>query len=145
MARTVHFAYLYVFNLQTGFLALSDTNVQPGQSAIEEVPTIALHQRLFPGDSEAILVKLADSKSATSGWDTNWYTTFSVDVSCSDLVCTRFRNDPQRAVWQRSKLATKNSSAECHLRLLGLDSDVRYGNSAKSCVRHLDLSNPGQT
>ena len=58
---------------QTGFLALSDTNVQPGQSAIEEVPTIALHQHLFPDDSEAILVKLVDSSEVTSGWDTNWY------------------------------------------------------------------------
>jgi hypothetical protein len=60
--------------LQTGFLALSDTNVQPGQSAIEEVPTIALHQRLFPGESEAILVKLEDHNESASGWDTNWYT-----------------------------------------------------------------------
>jgi hypothetical protein len=143
VARTVHFCSpLYFLTLQTGFLALSDTNVQPGQSAIEEVPTIALHQRLFPGDSEAILVKLTDSKSSKSDWDTNWYTTFSGNVLCSNSICTRFRNDPQRAAWQQSKLATKNPSAECHLRLLGLDYDVRRGNSAKPCVRHLDLSNP---
>jgi hypothetical protein len=57
---------------QTGFLALSDTNVEPGQSAIEEVPTIALHQHLFPSNSDAILVKLQDHSSSTAGWDTNW-------------------------------------------------------------------------
>lgn len=72
------------FALQTGFLALSDTNVQFGQSAIEEVPTIALHQHLFPLDSGAILVKTPDSGLYTSGWDTTWYAYCSLSVPCSD-------------------------------------------------------------
>jgi len=101
---------------KTGFLAVSDTNVEPGQSAIEEVPTIALHQRLFPNDSGAVLVRLPDSNAV--GWDTNW-------------------NDPQRAVWQKSKLASKDLSAASHLQLLGLGSNQSV---SRSGVRHLDLS-----
>ncbi|KIM79329.1 hypothetical protein PILCRDRAFT_10463 [Piloderma croceum F 1598] len=108
---------------KTGFLALSDTNVQPGQSAIEEVPTIALHQRLFPSESKAILVKLVDVHESASGWDTNW-------------------NDPQRTAWQQSKLATKDLSAASHLRLLGLHTELHAGNSTEPRVLHLDLSCP---
>ena len=57
---------------KTGFLLVADTNVAPGQSAIEEVPVIALHQHLFPNDSEATLLKFPDAV-ATAGWDTTWY------------------------------------------------------------------------
>jgi len=105
---------------KTGFLTLSDTNVQPGQSAIEEVPTIALHQQLFADDSEAILVKMIDSNTSTSGWDTNW-------------------NDLQREAWQQSKLATKDLSASSHLQLLALHPRHHAGIPGPK-VRHLDLS-----
>jgi len=108
---------------KTGFLVLSDTNVKPSQSAIEEVPTIALHQHLFPGDSEAILVRMIDSNTSTSDWDTNW-------------------NDPQRAAWQRSKLATKGLSALSHLQLLALHTEPHAGNLPRPCVRHIDLTCP---
>jgi len=104
---------------KTGFLVLSDTNVGPGQSAIEEVPTIALHQRLFPGDSEAVLVKMVDPNPSISSWNTNW-------------------NDPQRAVWQQSKLATKDLSAASHLQLLELHADP-HAEKPIPWVRHLDL------
>lgn len=60
------------FFRKTGFLLVSDTNVAPGQSAIEEVPTIALHQLLAPHDSEATLLKFPDADPATAGWDTTW-------------------------------------------------------------------------
>lgn len=71
----------FFFWLQTGFLALSDTNVEPGQSAIEEVPTIALHQRLFPNDSDAVLVRFPDSTTDAAGWNTTWYVSmFNTDI-----------------------------------------------------------------
>lgn len=54
---------------QTGFLPVSDTNTTPGQSAIEEAPTIALQQLLFPSSSRATLVKFPSD----AGWDTKWF------------------------------------------------------------------------
>ncbi|KAF7971860.1 hypothetical protein HWV62_19806 [Athelia sp. TMB] len=96
---------------KTGFLLVADTNVAPGQSAIEEVPVIALHQHLFPNDSEATLLKFPDAV-ATAGWDTTW-------------------TDPKRAAWQASKMATKDFSAQSHLSVLNLP---------KTGVRHVDLS-----
>ncbi|KAJ6468077.1 hypothetical protein C8R47DRAFT_1151706 [Mycena vitilis] len=86
---------------KTGFLAVSDTNTAPGQSAIEEVPTISLHQLLFPTSSRAILVKFPSK----AGWDTNW-------------------DDPGRVAWQQSKLASKATSAFSHLSTLALPSGV---------------------
>ncbi|KAF8759011.1 U-box protein [Rhizoctonia solani] len=53
---------------RTGFLLTSETNTPPNSSAIEEAPTIALHQKLFPGQSRALLVRFA----AEDGWGTVW-------------------------------------------------------------------------
>ncbi|KAJ7102639.1 hypothetical protein C8R43DRAFT_231128 [Mycena crocata] len=86
---------------KTGFLTISDTNTTPGQSAIEEVPTIALHQLLFPSSSCAMLVKFPSQ----GGWDTKW-------------------DDPARVAWQKSKLASKDTSASSHLSALALPSAV---------------------
>ncbi|KAJ7759405.1 hypothetical protein DFH07DRAFT_445701 [Mycena maculata] len=86
---------------KTGFLSISDTNTAPGQSAIEEVPTISLHQLLFPSSSRAVLVKFPSE----DGWDTRW-------------------DDPGRAAWHKSKMASKNMSAFSHLSALDLPSAV---------------------
>ncbi|KAJ7730810.1 hypothetical protein B0H16DRAFT_1584897 [Mycena metata] len=86
---------------KTGFLSISDTNTAPGQSAIEEVPTISLHQLLFPSSSRAVLVKFPSE----GGWDTRW-------------------DDPGRVAWHKSKLASKDTSASSHLAALGLPSGV---------------------
>ncbi|KAJ7877027.1 hypothetical protein B0H13DRAFT_2054510 [Mycena leptocephala] len=92
---------------KTGFLSISDTNTAPGQSAIEEVPTISLHQLLFPSSSRAVLVKFPSE----GGWDTKW-------------------EDPGRGAWQKSKMASKNTSAFSHLSALALPSAV---------VKHLSV------
>lgn len=69
---------IFLLNLaQTGFLPISDTNTTPGQSAIEEVPTIALHQLLFPSSSRAVLVKFPSE----GGWDTKWYVLYHIPFS----------------------------------------------------------------
>ncbi|KAJ7777798.1 hypothetical protein B0H14DRAFT_2963375 [Mycena olivaceomarginata] len=86
---------------KTGFLSISDTNTAPGQSAIEEVPTISLHQLLFPSSSRAVLVKFPSE----GGWDTRW-------------------DDPGRVAWHKSKMASKNMSAFSHLSALALPSAV---------------------
>ncbi|KZP12152.1 hypothetical protein FIBSPDRAFT_870471 [Athelia psychrophila] len=102
---------------KTGFILAADTNVAPGQSAIEEVPIVALHQHLYPNDSEATLLKFPDAV-ATAGWDTTW-------------------TDPKRAAWQASKMASKDYSAQSHLSVLNLLEDKSL---PKSGIRHIDLS-----
>ena len=100
--------------------------------------TIALHQRLFPNDSDAVLVRFPDSKTDAAGWNTTWYVSmFNGDIPLHRHLA--FRNDPQRAAWQRSKLASKDLSAASHLQLLGLRSDPSISIS-RSGVRHFDLS-----
>lgn len=117
--------FLYPLLLQTGFLPISDTNTTPGQSAIEEVPTISLHQFLFPYTSRAVLVKFPSE----TGWDTRWYVpilhTFSMYRGSYDR-----RDDPDRVTWQKSKMASKNTSASSHLAALALPPGV---------VRHLSI------
>jgi hypothetical protein len=84
-------------------------------------------------------VKTDDCNAPASGWDTNWYSSCSLIVAWFDVIVI-VRNDSQRAAWQRSKLATKDLSAASHLKLLALHTR----NSSKPCVRHLNLSHPGQ-
>ncbi|KII93491.1 hypothetical protein PLICRDRAFT_171236 [Plicaturopsis crispa FD-325 SS-3] len=114
---------------RTGFPCVADTNTPPGNSAIEEVPAIALHQLLFPETSQAILVKVHATKD---NWHTEW-------------------EDPGRLKWQASKLATKDKSAASHLRTLGLQTLPRPAHSnghanglakvaPSATVIHVDLS-----
>ncbi|KAH7340291.1 hypothetical protein B0J17DRAFT_650682 [Rhizoctonia solani] len=83
---------------RTGFLLTSETNTPPNSSAIEEAPTIALHQKLFPGQSRALLVRF----EAEDGWGTAW-------------------TDPARAEWHARKLASKDTSAAAHISNIGLE------------------------
>ncbi|CAE6433242.1 unnamed protein product [Rhizoctonia solani] len=82
---------------RTGFLLTSETNTPPDSSAIEEAPTIALHQKLFPGRSRALLVRF----EAEDGWGTVWA-------------------DPARAEWHARKMASKDTSAAAHISNIGL-------------------------
>lgn len=112
--------------LQTGFLPISDTNTTPGQSAIEEVPTIALHQLLFPSTSRALLVKFPSE----TGWDTQWYCPHPTSLFSHIKTLTITRDDPDRVTWQRNKMASKNTSASSHLAALALPPGV---------VKHLSI------
>lgn len=51
----------------------------------------------------------------------------------------RNRNNPERLAWQKSKLASKDSSATSHLILLGLQTD-NITNDFHPRVLHVDLS-----
>ncbi|KAG8715917.1 hypothetical protein FRC11_012984 [Ceratobasidium sp. 423] len=82
---------------RTGFLLTSETNTPPNSSAIEEAPTIALHQKLFPGRSRAFLVRF----EAEDGWGAAWA-------------------DPARAEWHARKMASKDTSAAAHISNIGL-------------------------
>ncbi|RUS18190.1 hypothetical protein BC937DRAFT_89051 [Endogone sp. FLAS-F59071] len=95
----------------TGFLMISDANTTAGRSAIEEVPTIAIHQMLRPDKARAYLIKTDEA----GGWETEF-------------------EDPKRKEWQRAKLESKNASAESHLRMVGLD-------ETKAWVWHVDAMN----
>src|SRR5687767_3826121 len=65
--------YYTFLRTKTGFLLTSETNTPPNASAIEEAPTVALHQRLFPGQSRALLVRFkAVDAGEKDGWDTTW-------------------------------------------------------------------------
>lgn len=132
---------------RTGFPCVADTNTPPGNSAIEEVPAIALHQLLFPETSQAILVKVHATKD-------NWHTEWSASLLHFPLIfvhTTRTREDPGRLKWQASKLATKDKSAASHLRTLGLQTLPRPAQSnghanghakvaPSATVIHVDLS-----
>lgn len=87
---------------------VSDANTAAGRSAIEEVPTIAIHQMLRPDKARAYLVRTDEA----GGWETEF-------------------EDPKRKEWQRAKLESKNTSAESHLKMVGLD-------EAKAWVWHVD-------
>ncbi|CAE6476673.1 unnamed protein product [Rhizoctonia solani] len=99
--RTCPWNTLAVWNVsklaRTGFLLTSETNTPPNSSAIEEAPTIALHQKLFPGQSRALLVRF----EAEDGWGTAW-------------------TDPARVEWHARKLASKDTSAAAHISNIGL-------------------------
>ncbi|QRW14741.1 cation diffusion facilitator family transporter [Ceratobasidium sp. AG-Ba] len=86
---------------RTGFLLNSETNTPPHASAIEEAPTIALHQRLFPGRSRALLVQFEPVETNDDGWGTQW-------------------TDPARIEWHARKLASKDTSAASHIANIGL-------------------------
>ncbi|CAE6433536.1 unnamed protein product [Rhizoctonia solani] len=86
---------------RTGFLLTSETNTPPNSSAIEEAPTIALHQKLFPGRSRALLVRF----EAEDGWGTVW-------------------NDPTRVEWHARKMASKDTSAAAHISNIGLSGSI---------------------
>ncbi|KAG8764068.1 hypothetical protein FRC12_008296 [Ceratobasidium sp. 428] len=100
---------------RTGFLLTSETNTPPNASAIEEAPTIALHQRLFPGYSRALLVRfeVADI-GEKDGWGTTWV-------------------DPARTEWHAHKLASKDSSAASHIANIGLAGST-------TIVEHVQMS-----
>ncbi|CAE6400616.1 unnamed protein product [Rhizoctonia solani] len=95
---------------RTGFLLTSETNTPPNSSAIEEAPTIALHQKLFPGQSRAILVQF----EAKDGWGTVW-------------------TDPARAEWHARKMASKDTSAAAHISNIGLAGSV-------TIVEHIQIN-----
>ncbi|CAE6348809.1 unnamed protein product [Rhizoctonia solani] len=103
--RTCPWNTLAVWNLnklaRTGFLLTSETNTPPNSSAIEEAPTIALHQKLFPGQSRALLVRFA----AEDGWGTVWA-------------------DPARVEWHARKMASKDTSAAAHISNVGLSGSI---------------------
>lgn len=63
----------------------------------------------------------------------------SVQLWFFSLTTLSIRDDPQRAAWQKSKLASKDSSAASHLQLLGLRSNSD-DNIPQLGVYHLDLS-----
>lgn len=85
----------------TGFLMVSDMNTAPGQSAIEEVPTISLLQQLRPS-RRAVLLWTHDIDAESDGWQTNW-------------------KDQSRHAWQVAKLKSKDTSARSHLNKVGLN------------------------
>ncbi|KAJ1310372.1 hypothetical protein OPQ81_007110 [Rhizoctonia solani] len=95
---------------RTGFLLTSETNTPPNSSAIEEAPTIALHQKLFPGQSRALLVRF----EAEDGWRTVWA-------------------DPARAEWHARKMASKDTSAASHISNVGLAGSF-------TIVEHIQIS-----
>jgi hypothetical protein len=118
--------FLNIQNLQTGFLLLADTNTPPGKSSIEEAPLIALHQKLWPESSEAILVRLSplDQRS----WNTTWCDLSHKNYGEVDIKSVLlYRDDPERIKWHNSKMASKNTSAESHLAALGLPAPVNPG------------------
>ncbi|KAG8743714.1 hypothetical protein FRC10_011587 [Ceratobasidium sp. 414] len=100
---------------RTGFLLTSETNTPPHASAIEEAPTIALHQRLFPGQSRALLVRFeAVDTGGKDGWGTTWV-------------------DPARTEWHARKLASKDTSAASHIANIGLAESA-------TTVEHIQMS-----
>ncbi|KAG8698167.1 hypothetical protein FRC08_006093 [Ceratobasidium sp. 394] len=100
---------------RTGFLLTSETNTPPNASAIEEAPTIALHQRLFPRQSRALLVRFeAVDAGEKDGWGTTW-------------------EDPARTEWHARKLASKDISAASHIANIGLAGST-------TTVEHVQLS-----
>ncbi|CAE6470363.1 unnamed protein product [Rhizoctonia solani] len=112
--RTCPWNTLAIWNVsklaRTGFLLTSETNTPPNSSAIEEAPTIALHQKLFPGQSRALLVRF----EAEDGWGTAW-------------------TDPARAEWHARKMASKDTSAAAHISNIGLAGSV-------TIVEHVQIS-----
>ncbi|CAE6425473.1 unnamed protein product [Rhizoctonia solani] len=112
--RTCPWNTLAIWNVsklaRTGFLLTSETNTPPNSSAIEEAPTIALHQKLFPGQSRAILARF----QAEDGWGTVW-------------------TDPARAEWHARKMASKVTSAAAHISNIGLAGSV-------TIVEHIQIN-----
>ncbi|QRW27329.1 hypothetical protein RhiXN_01924 [Rhizoctonia solani] len=94
-------AFAHDKDSRTGFLLTSETNTPPNSSAIEEAPTIALHQKLFPGQSRALLVRFA----AEDGWGIVWA-------------------DPARVEWHARKMASKDTSAAAHISNVGLSGSI---------------------
>ncbi|KAF8610494.1 hypothetical protein BDV93DRAFT_540261 [Ceratobasidium sp. AG-I] len=107
---------------KTGFLLTSETHTPPNSSAIEEAPTIALHQRLFPSRARALLVRFRptaqteeeDAGNDRGGWGASW-------------------TDPARTEWHTRKLASKNTSAAAHISNLGLS-------GSPTIVEHVEVA-----